>query len=507
MNRVLHRSARLQPRPASAISTSIRSTGVLAECVEDMPTGGGRARGVALRLDVPADVRRHARQAQDEAGAREPAAQRDRGVAARRRGPRARGRARRMGGDRASPTTAPGIAGRRSRGGLHARSSPPRSTGTGLGLAIAREFVGAHGGDLHSPTAPTARRHVRPAPSRVAWPTLDPSYAACDGPAMQFGIFYEHQLPRPWSDDDEQRLFQEALEQVELADRLGIDYAWEVEHHFLEEYSHSSAPEVFLAACAPAHASASASATASCSCRRATTIRRGSPSASRRSTWSPTAGSSSAPASRASRMELEGFGIDSRREARRCGTRRSRRSRSMLRDGPLPGLRGQVLLDAAAQRGPEAGAEAASAAVGRVLATATRSTSPRSSAWARSPSRSSIPAEAKHWVDDYYETFKRECTPIGARGEPEHRDGDRLHRATRRSEARAARGSRASSSSATRSRTTTSSAPTCPGRTNIWERFQEAPPMPDAAATRRHRHARRGARDARRRSRTSASTR
>jgi len=35
---------------------------------------------------------------------------------------------------------------------------------------------------------------------------------------------------------------------VELADRLGIDYVWEVEHHFLEEYSHSSAPEVFLGA-------------------------------------------------------------------------------------------------------------------------------------------------------------------------------------------------------------------------------------------------------------------
>ena len=65
---------------------------------------------------------------------------------------------------------------------------------------------------------------------------------------MQFGIFYEHQLPRPWTDGTEQQLFQEALEQVELADRLGIDYAWEVEHHFLEEYSHSSAPEVFLAA-------------------------------------------------------------------------------------------------------------------------------------------------------------------------------------------------------------------------------------------------------------------
>src|SRR4029077_15763190 len=67
--------------------------------------------------------------------------------------------------------------------------------------------------------------------------------------AMRFGIFYEHQLPRPWHEGDELRLFQHALDQVELADRLGIDNAWEVEHHFLEEYSHSSAPEVFLAAC------------------------------------------------------------------------------------------------------------------------------------------------------------------------------------------------------------------------------------------------------------------
>ena len=65
---------------------------------------------------------------------------------------------------------------------------------------------------------------------------------------MKFGIFYEHQLPRPWTEGIEQKLFQDALDQVELADRLGIDYAWEVEHHFLEEYSHSSAPEIFLAA-------------------------------------------------------------------------------------------------------------------------------------------------------------------------------------------------------------------------------------------------------------------
>jgi alkanesulfonate monooxygenase SsuD/methylene tetrahydromethanopterin reductase-like flavin-dependent oxidoreductase (luciferase family) len=67
---------------------------------------------------------------------------------------------------------------------------------------------------------------------------------------MRFGIFYEHQLPKPWNPGDEARMFHDALEQVVLADRLGYDYAWEVEHHFLEEYSHSSAPEVFLSACA-----------------------------------------------------------------------------------------------------------------------------------------------------------------------------------------------------------------------------------------------------------------
>jgi len=63
---------------------------------------------------------------------------------------------------------------------------------------------------------------------------------------MRFGVFYELQLPRPWNQGDEHRLFQEALEQIVLADRLGFDYAWEVEHHFLDEYSHASAPEVFL---------------------------------------------------------------------------------------------------------------------------------------------------------------------------------------------------------------------------------------------------------------------
>jgi alkanesulfonate monooxygenase SsuD/methylene tetrahydromethanopterin reductase-like flavin-dependent oxidoreductase (luciferase family) len=65
---------------------------------------------------------------------------------------------------------------------------------------------------------------------------------------VKFGVFYEHQLPRPWDDESEHRLFRDALDQIEYADAIGIEYLWEVEHHFLEEYSHSSAPEVFLAA-------------------------------------------------------------------------------------------------------------------------------------------------------------------------------------------------------------------------------------------------------------------
>ena len=66
---------------------------------------------------------------------------------------------------------------------------------------------------------------------------------------MRFGIFYEHPARRArGAPDAEAQLLRDSLEQVELADRLGFDYVWVVEHHFLEEFSHSSAPEVFLAA-------------------------------------------------------------------------------------------------------------------------------------------------------------------------------------------------------------------------------------------------------------------
>ena len=70
---------------------------------------------------------------------------------------------------------------------------------------------------------------------------------------MKFGLFYELQLPKPrdadqWDPRDEHRNLHEMLEQVEFADSLGFDYVFEVEHHFLEEYSHSSAPELVMAA-------------------------------------------------------------------------------------------------------------------------------------------------------------------------------------------------------------------------------------------------------------------
>ncbi|MEE9280770.1 MAG: LLM class flavin-dependent oxidoreductase [Myxococcota bacterium] len=67
---------------------------------------------------------------------------------------------------------------------------------------------------------------------------------------MKFGIFFELSVPRPWDAESEHRVYHESLEQARLADELGFDCVWAVEHHFLEEYSHSSSPELFLTACA-----------------------------------------------------------------------------------------------------------------------------------------------------------------------------------------------------------------------------------------------------------------
>ncbi|MCU1376209.1 MAG: monooxygenase [Actinomycetia bacterium] len=67
---------------------------------------------------------------------------------------------------------------------------------------------------------------------------------------MKFGIFFEMSTPRPFTGGIERQVYDNALEQARLADELGFDTVWAVEHHFLEEYSHCSAPEVVLAAIA-----------------------------------------------------------------------------------------------------------------------------------------------------------------------------------------------------------------------------------------------------------------
>jgi alkanesulfonate monooxygenase SsuD/methylene tetrahydromethanopterin reductase-like flavin-dependent oxidoreductase (luciferase family) len=62
---------------------------------------------------------------------------------------------------------------------------------------------------------------------------------------MKFSLFYEMQIADP-TRESEPKLFHDCLEQAVLADSLGYHCIWEVEHHGLFEYSHSSAPEIFL---------------------------------------------------------------------------------------------------------------------------------------------------------------------------------------------------------------------------------------------------------------------
>ena len=64
---------------------------------------------------------------------------------------------------------------------------------------------------------------------------------------MKVGLIYEIESIKPHTPDHEYRVFWETMEQIELADRLGFDSVWTVEHHFLNEFSYCSAPEVFLA--------------------------------------------------------------------------------------------------------------------------------------------------------------------------------------------------------------------------------------------------------------------
>jgi alkanesulfonate monooxygenase SsuD/methylene tetrahydromethanopterin reductase-like flavin-dependent oxidoreductase (luciferase family) len=227
---------------------------------------------------------------------------------------------------------------------------------------------------------------------------------------MKFGIFYEHQYPRPWGPGGELKLFQDALSQVELADKLGIDHAWEVEHHFLEEYSHSSAPEVFLAACS----------------QRTKNIRLGHGIVLMPPNYNPPQRTAERIATldlvsngraefgtgeSASRAELEGFSIDPA-ERRAMWREEVEQVANMLAMDPYPGFQGKYF----------------SMPVRNVVPKPVQK--PHPPIWVACSNRDTIhlaaqlgigaltfafidPEEARHWVTDYYETFKRECVPIG----------------------------------------------------------------------------------------------
>lgn len=65
---------------------------------------------------------------------------------------------------------------------------------------------------------------------------------------MKFGLLFELEMPKPWSPTKEREIFHQALQQIVLAEEMGFEYVWFVEHHFLTEFAHSAAPEVFLGA-------------------------------------------------------------------------------------------------------------------------------------------------------------------------------------------------------------------------------------------------------------------
>ena len=203
---------------------------------------------------------------------------------------------------------------------------------------------------------------------------------------MKFGLFYEHQNPKPWDENSENRIFMESLDQIELADRIGIDHVWEVEHHFLEEYSHSSAPEVFLAAASQrtkqirlGHGINLTAPGYNHPARVAERVSMLDQLSGGRVDWGT--GES------ATLMEMEGFNIDPAQK----GTDVARRGRtSGQHDGPqpLPRIRWRVLFHAVPQRGSKATAKAPSPQCGWPAQDVKASCARRAWAWAPSCSGS-----------------------------------------------------------------------------------------------------------------------
>jgi alkanesulfonate monooxygenase SsuD/methylene tetrahydromethanopterin reductase-like flavin-dependent oxidoreductase (luciferase family) len=67
---------------------------------------------------------------------------------------------------------------------------------------------------------------------------------------MKFALFYEIPVARPWTPGKEHQAYKNTIEQAVLGEKMGFHAFWTVEHHFLEEYSHCSNPEVLYGAVA-----------------------------------------------------------------------------------------------------------------------------------------------------------------------------------------------------------------------------------------------------------------
>jgi alkanesulfonate monooxygenase SsuD/methylene tetrahydromethanopterin reductase-like flavin-dependent oxidoreductase (luciferase family) len=72
---------------------------------------------------------------------------------------------------------------------------------------------------------------------------------------MELGLLYEFDVPRPWAGDHpwgqrtaERQAYQDNIKQIVLADQLGFEAVWLVEHHFRENRSHMPCNDVVLGA-------------------------------------------------------------------------------------------------------------------------------------------------------------------------------------------------------------------------------------------------------------------
>jgi alkanesulfonate monooxygenase SsuD/methylene tetrahydromethanopterin reductase-like flavin-dependent oxidoreductase (luciferase family) len=65
---------------------------------------------------------------------------------------------------------------------------------------------------------------------------------------MKFGMMYEIQIPEPHYPGIVKDTYNQVIAQVMLAEEMGFEYFWTVEHHFLSEFSYCPAPEVLYGA-------------------------------------------------------------------------------------------------------------------------------------------------------------------------------------------------------------------------------------------------------------------